>query len=375
MQLQLQFDEAEKATPITLTAEQQDVFDDVSWTHKHRPYTTIGGYAGTGKSVLLQFLAEAFPKYVVCSPSWQSVSVLRMRGVKATTAYRVIYKRAHSKLSDQGRTMLEFDMKDSGELGDFDGIICDEAGIVPSRLHEDLLSVGKPLIYLGDHGQLPPVNDSLDLMRDPHYRLEEIHRNASDIVQFSKWLREGRRARDFDFSGCKSVEYVDQGKANALLTQVDQVACSWNHTRHNINFWTRKLLGRGKLLEPGDRIMTLSNNHMYRVFNGMTGTVTSVDWEHGWVGMESDYFGKRYFEADLSTLDEEKPRSRVSNNLVMITYAYARTAYSMQGSECGSLLVIEEDSKGLWAQERANYMLATRAKEKLYWCRSRFNVR
>ena len=73
-------------------------------------------------------------------------------------------------------------LKDRDEL-DADIIVIDEASMVGSDLREELESIGIPVIYTGDHGQLSPVSDNPNsadenVMMNPHFKLEKVHRQA-----------------------------------------------------------------------------------------------------------------------------------------------------------------------------------------------------
>jgi ATP-dependent exoDNAse (exonuclease V) alpha subunit len=50
-----------------------------------------------------------------------------------------------------------------------DLIVVDEASMVNQRLWLDLLGTGRPVIAIGDHGQLPPIEGSFNLMEKPDH--------------------------------------------------------------------------------------------------------------------------------------------------------------------------------------------------------------
>ena len=43
--------------------------------------------------------------------------------------------------------------------------------MVSKEIFDDLLGYGIPILAVGDHGQLPPVNSNFNLMGDPDVRL------------------------------------------------------------------------------------------------------------------------------------------------------------------------------------------------------------
>ena len=50
------------------------------------------------------------------------------------------------------------------------------------------IKFGVPIIVVGDHGQLPPVKGKFNLMENPIFKLEQIHRQAADnpIIKLSE---------------------------------------------------------------------------------------------------------------------------------------------------------------------------------------------
>jgi exodeoxyribonuclease-5 len=172
----------------TLTPEQQAVYEAA--VKLPRRQQTIGGYAGTGKTVLVPKFVQAFPSFKVCAFTGKAAHVLKDRGVEATT----IHSRIYNLLKDKDNKPLlkdgkpQFVRKSHLDCG---GFIIDEASMIDAQLYRDLTSFGLPIIFLGDHGQLEPVGEDIYLMKNPDYRLEKVHRNAGEIQRFSVHVRNG----------------------------------------------------------------------------------------------------------------------------------------------------------------------------------------
>ena len=166
---------------MRLTSEQRHVLKEVVRLPKHE--VTVGGRAGTGKTTVIRHLVGLLPRFAVCAYTGKAVNVLKSKGVDARTIHSLIYK----AYTDEERKVY-FSL--AADLG-CDGIIVDEASMVSRSIYEDLRSFGKPLVFVGDHGQLEPVGDDFNLMRDPDYRLETIHRNAGEIAHFADYIRQG----------------------------------------------------------------------------------------------------------------------------------------------------------------------------------------
>jgi hypothetical protein len=75
-----------------LSGEQAEVFAQVLGGVGTRQVQTVGGYAGTGKTVLVWALADAIPDFTVCAFTGKAAHVLRRKGVAgARTIQSLIY--------------------------------------------------------------------------------------------------------------------------------------------------------------------------------------------------------------------------------------------------------------------------------------------
>jgi ATP-dependent exoDNAse (exonuclease V) alpha subunit len=77
---------------------------------------------------------------------------------------------------------------------DYDLLIVDEASMVTQDIFVDMRSYGIPMLFVGDHGQLPPISqDDFNLMSNPVVKLEEVHRfgNGSSLLDLSIMARNG----------------------------------------------------------------------------------------------------------------------------------------------------------------------------------------
>lgn len=73
-------------------------------------------------------------------------------------------------------------------------IIVDEASMIGEDVLLDLLSFGVKCLFSGDNAQLPPVNGTCGLLKNPDYMLTEIVRQAEDnpIIRLATLAREGK---------------------------------------------------------------------------------------------------------------------------------------------------------------------------------------
>ena len=122
----------------------------------HKPYTVIAGFAGTGKSTLVQFIIEELGvsenDVVYIAYTGKASLVLRNKGCSnAITAHKLLY---HAKEKPDGT--YEFRAKNRLDE-DYKLVILDECSMLPEEMWDLLLTHRIHVIALGDPGQLPPV--------------------------------------------------------------------------------------------------------------------------------------------------------------------------------------------------------------------------
>jgi len=384
---------------VELSQEQKKFFDAIVSNVETVRVQTLGGYAGTGKTTLIGALAKRLPLFAVCAYTGKAAHILRQKGCQATTIHRLIYHpidrtiailAAESRLEKlQNRKAPEDEinraledlkeaMKPRWELkkkltDDLDaevcGVIVDEASMVPEKIYNDLLSFDLPLIFVGDHGQLPPVSDPgaepFNLMADPMYRLETLHRNAGPISRFAEHIRKGQRATAFR-SSSNIVQFVRKNLATTgLLASADQVICPYNRSRVEANRKIRTVQGKHDLLTVGDRVIALRNAQEDDLFNGMQGTVTRVDLDACIMDFV-DNSGDNHVdvEFDREQFGQEKYSHR-RGGPHPFDYGYVVTCHKAQGSEWPHVIVMDQGWKDQY--DRWAYTAASRAKERLTW--------
>jgi exodeoxyribonuclease-5 len=342
---------------VQLTKEQKHIIRETLKFEKNEQ--KLSGYAGTGKSTIVKHLAELLPNFAVCAYTGKAASVLKKKGIdRAQTIHSLIY-RAYTDDKNQVRFSLSPGL-------DCEGIIVDEASMVSEPIYRDLKWFGKPMIFVGDHGQLEPIGDKFNLMSEPDYRLETIHRNAGEIAHFAQHIRNGYRPSGWQFKGSgDKIKFVPKGGHVPIVSKVDQVICAFNKTRAEMNILAREQF-RMDPLSPcvGDRVMCLKNDKGSGLFNGMQGEIAML-YGDGEFAFESDGHAVdvHYDENTFNQVKYEFER----DGPIPFDYAYAITAHRAQGSEYDSVMVLEQRCD-LWDHKRWAYTAASRAKELLYWC-------
>ena len=365
-------------------------------------YTTISGYAGTGKSTLVKFIISALDveesKVAYAAYTGKAAEVLRKKGnPNAMTLHRLLYDsipRPAGGFYRKPKTKLEYTI-----------VVVDEVSMVPKSMIDLLLAHKVYVIFLGDPFQLPQIDkkEAHTLLDKPHIFLDEVMRQAaeSEIIQTTMKIR---NYENIDFNKGKEVIVIPKKElVTGHLTWADIIICATNETRYNINKQKRELLGFHGELQSGEKIIIKRNywdccdEDGNALVNGTIGTVQNPF--ESFIRIPNYIKNNRRnipliccdFTPDggstLSNLDIDKDFLlteqpcvdwRVSYQLGKLkskigdilpkqgTYGYALTGHSAQGSEWSKVLVIEE-SFPFDKTEHARwlYTSCTRASEKL----------
>lgn len=375
---------------IILSSDQQDVVDAILKDIDHKHVQTVGGLAGTGKTVVAAHLFErlAVDREVnVLAPTGKAVDVLRQNGLPAArTIHEAIYTLSSQSTSDHTivaqdgteKTVtwvdgLEFRRKGRLKAG---VILVDEASMVGADTVRDLKRLGLPIVAVGDHGQLPPVDQKGGWLERPDYVLETIHRNAGPIAHFAAHLRKGGAPRSFECGDTDAVDFVDRAGASDLYTAVDQIICGMNTTRVKVNAAVRAERGLTGDVCVGDRLISLRNSRGAKLCNGTQVEVVSVAAGHLTFrlrggGTNGGALLARSYHPDQFGLP--KPiATDLGDYRHPFDYGYCVTGHKAQGSEWGTVLVLDESLRFKWSGgedmvRRWRYTAATRAKNKLIW--------
>ncbi len=363
--------------------------------------TTLAGYAGTGKTTIIhEVLKQCGRDMAVCAYTGKAASVLRSKGLAgARTIHSLIYDLIEYEVPDpkdpeKTITKVEWGKIPREDL-ECDGFIIDEASMVGKELFDDLASYGLPILAVGDSGQLPPISKSdLNLMSDPQFTLEKIHRQAegSGIISIATRIRtepgfiEQAIARPGVIDEPSlDVQIVDLTDARNV-TDADIFICGFNKTRANLNAMVRNRKKLTGLLNVGERIIALSNDRELGVFNGLMGTVQEIlgvieatVYPRGedplklqftevmvlWDGQDAARKTRLTSYAFGGTKPDWNKCSAHFGRAVVADYGYAITCHKSQGSQWDRVVVINEGMPKLWDQARWAYTAVTRAAKHL----------
>lgn len=353
---------------MILTDEQETVFDNVvNNVRAKQKLITLGGYAGTGKTVLAKAIHEKFPSFLPCAPTGKAAMVMRSKGIRhAATIHSTIYF-----VDDKGPE-VKFILKEPHKLeSGAAGFLIDEASMVSESLFEDLTSFKLPIIFIGDHGQLEPVGSDINLMSRPDFKLETIHRNAGEIAYFAEHLRKGGNYYQFKTNGQVKITNLWDCELDDILA-CDQIICGFNKTRVAINQTIRNHYGYHGTLNNGEKVICLKNNRERGLFNGLQGIAKNVNHkDHTFDFYSCDdgviVPGIKFYPYQFG---QETTEKGVPSDLDLFDYGYCITCHKSQGSEWGTVAVVHQKCQG-WKDFRWAYTAASRAKTKLIWIASK----
>lgn len=361
---------------------------------------TLGGYAGTGKTMLASVLRREIRRIdptrrvAFAAFTGKASQVLRTHLLSQDALYDgdtcgTIHSLLYSPDLDKEGRVIGWNRSKNIEA---DLLIIDEASMVTDRIWMDLLIGQKPIIALGDHGQLPPIQGSFNLMNKPDIVLEEIHRQVAGhpIIALAQEARTTGRILPGDYGdGVRKFSYAthDAGDINGVIDHLFEnfhddmlVLCGRNKTRVDLNRAIRQKMGReSDEPEYGDKAVCLKNSYAQSlpIYNGMVGTIASISperqhWYDACIEFPDE---ERTFEGLICkaqfnhpSLIEDLPGLNFKELGERFDFGYALTVHKAQGSQAKTVVLFEErfikSDDEAW--RRWLYTAVTRAKENLY---------
>lgn len=384
----------------------------------------LSGYAGTGKTFLIDYLIKEVLKLkvgteaVFVSPTGKAAANLVKCGTLAGTVHSLIYLRDEDdfEVDEQGEIIekeeLSFIKKDKIDEK-IRLIIVDEASMINETVLHDLLSFKVKCLFCGDGAQLPPVSGTCPLLQNPHYTMTEIVRQAVDnpIIQVATMARKGEPIPYGNYGDSVCVirkEALTGEQRKRLFLKADQILCGRNITRNRINAEVREYKGIAQeelLPTEGEKVICTLNDwekaidkgRKFHLVNGVIGTASAIcPQEDDLATMEFqadflDYgikvpfdsgiftkgkyahsYGQRAITLANGTVVHEynyevlrRLKAAKDELICRFEFAYAVTCHKAQGSEFDFVIVFDES----WAfgeeKNRWLYTAITRAKEKL----------
>lgn len=245
--------------------------------------------------------------------------------------------------------------------------------MVNEWMFNDLASHGVPILAVGDHGQLPPVKGSFNLMDDPQIRLETIMRQAegNPIIKMAHMARETGEIKYGDYgNACLKTSETKFLHSHNYASLDNIMLCALNKTRVRMNAFARQRLNiTNPMPVIHEPVICLYNNRKKKIYNGNIGVIKDIKFSPDDIYEARIDMGDFYFEGDIDARQFGKEYTKIDeeSECEYFDWAYCITTHKSQGSEWKNVLIIEEGEfmfKGdLW--RRWLYTAATRAKERL----------
>ena len=379
------------------------------------------GYAGSGKStILLHVIAALGLKTEPEAGAWTSrvlfaaftgkaALVMTRKGTPASTIHSLIYRVSEatpeeidrvekelfdlqcgiSRMGPAERAFAEtqisklqlrltdihkpqFILNDQSMVRDADLIVLDEVSMVGNEMANDLLAFGKPILVLGDPGQLPPIKGTGAFTEAvPDVMLTEIHRQAGEsaIIRLATMARQNQvipfGAHD------ELVWKMPRGAVGPKqMLNGGQVICGLNATRLHLNAAMKQAAGYPDPypVGNGEKIICLKNRHDLGLINGMFVTLTDIEHdgslafnakvttEDGDVIGGRQRFYKGHFDDHIHPDPERARRDwRDMRGLIETSWGYAITCHKAQGSQFPTVIVYD-DGFGRTAEDRSRWL-------------------
>ena len=423
-------------TDITLSDTQQHAITAIKhWFENdtgRQQVFRLFGYAGTGKSTITALAMQALgldhmPRIgtitggvLFAAFTGKAALVMTRKGTPASTIHSLIYRvseatpeeiaRVEKELFDLQRGLgrmgpaerifaetqirrLElrlsdihrptFVLNDQSRVRDADLIVLDEVSMVGPEMAADLLAFGKPILVLGDPGQLPPIKGTGAFTEaKPDVMLTEIHRQAGEsaIIRLATMARQG-----IEIPPGEHDAHVWKLPRHAVGSQQmlrgGQVICGRNNTRLWLNSGMKAAAGFPAPYPAGEseKIICLKNRNDLGLVNGMFVSLADIRDEGGiafsaTVATEDGaeiagrhrFYKGHYDDHVQRDPDRERRDWRELRSLIETSWGYAITCHKSQGSQWENVIVYD-DRLSRTAEDRARwlYTAITRAERGL----------
>jgi len=284
-----------------------------------------------------------------------------------------------------------FSLNPTSVLRDAKLLVLDEVSMVGDEMAHDLLSFGKPVLVLGDPGQLPPVKGEGAFTKvAPDVMLTEVHRQAGEsaIIRLATLARQSRPIPYGEHDTFVWKMRRDQVEPQQIL-RGGQVICGKNATRLQLNLAMKQAAGFPGVYPTGsgEKIICLKNRNDIGVINGMFLTLTDItdddslfftariSTEDGETVGPSGEDGKPekfkiykgHFDDHIRLDPEREQRDyKKKRGCIEAVWGWAITCHKSQGSQWENI-VVYDDGLGRTAEDRARwlYTAITRAERGL----------
>lgn len=321
------------------------------YNHESEKEFRIGGLAGTGKTSMIREIASGLlqgSELEVITPTAKAAEVLSRKGIEAKTCHSLLCNFEYEKTGSDGRVVPVFSDKGISRKV----IICDESSMITSDMRQKILACAERVVWVGDYGQLPPVEKGPHRTRggvlceenlDAKLTTQHRHGDALEIVKFAGYLREGGRPERYAHENGSWQVTVNRHRIRgvkgvcewAVEAGVWPLICYTNAMIARLNDKVRKIQGveGNRTFYPGLKLKCIFNSYRHNIWNGSMFEVAECDSLTSDTSMIVTTEGRRF------------PASFKRDNkigAVCVEDGYAITCHNAQGSEFPKIAVIED---------------------------------
>lgn len=375
---------------ILSSLQQQGVASIEQWFKGTEQTYVLAGYAGTGKTFLVRHIIDKLGlnirRVAFATFTGKAALVLTQKAggeYKCGTLHSLLYK----AVKQPGGGVF-FTKKPKEEFDGYSLIVVDECSMVSVPLLKDLYDTGKKILFIGDHGQLPPVGKVSDIYKrlseNPNFTLTEIHRQAegSPIIHLSMLARTKKQI-DYGSYDKKAlvIRRKEMPKYSKSIVAADMLICARNDTRFLLNQQMRSIKGiTSETPVIGDKIVCRKNNwekglNGYSLVNGMVGYIETMEEEEDGKYYNMNFRPEFMEEGEVMDVDarridflqmRDKNEVLPYNEQLMghFEFGYAVTCHTSQGSQWNKVFVVNEVLRAE-GHARWLYTAITRAAENL----------
>ncbi len=364
------------------------------------------GYAGTGKTTIIQALAKTVRKYgyrtVLMAPTGRAAKVLaKYSKRKAYTIHRQIYKQVQHPYSGS----IEFKLRKNYQkravfMVDEASMISHEDDNGEKTMLQDLLEYvfehpKNKLIIIGDRAQLPPVGQALSVALNAEilqhaygltvreFELTQVVRQQKrkGILQNATNLRETLHANSlvpdlktqvyddiYRMQSAKIKEGLSYAYLKYGLSQTLLICASNQEATHYNQQIRQEILHRKQELEVGDLLMVIRNNYRALPKSSKVGFLANGEFvEVLEVQEDENKFGFHFVTLELKLVDHPRQPSFVSkvitktlhSSFPTLTYDENKQLYDAVATQYED---IPQKSRQLKAIRKDSYLNALQVK-------------
>lgn len=346
--------------------------------------------AGRGKTYVARLLIQKLQQFhITITPmafTGRAVKQLSKAGISAKTFHSVLFEAVLTEKGD----LDYFRKRDIQEIRTLVGqaILIDEGSMVPKDIADILLSLGLPIITMGDSEQLESIEDDgvkfnlleypmeVDLSLDTNVRFSE----DSGIGQISEHLRGENTLPNISAEDMKTVRKPKIFKKEFHVNNhYDLIVCGTNRTRTRLNNLVREARGYfdkdDELGVPkvGEQVVCLKNTVLGGSFitNGELFVIEEIRSVRENLSLltirsiDDDQVVKVLVEDTCWDSGIQKEKKYKDVPICCFTYGYALTCHKVQGSTIRDLLFVDEDVSFFLNQKKYRYTGVSRASTRL----------